>query len=69
MQVIDRIEGMKGHHMPWKGTLAPAVRRQVGVFKDSVLQLLARDADERPSMAAFCKSCDRVLSGSTTVRL
>lgn len=66
---MDRIEGLNGLKFPWEGTMSPAVRRQLGVFRDSVLQLLARDPEQRPSMEEFCLSCDRVLAGSTSVQV
>lgn len=69
MQAMDRIEGVNCMKLPWEGALLPTVRRQLGVFKDSVLKLLARDPAERPSMEQFCISCDRVLAGSTSVQL
>lgn len=69
MQVVDRIEGIMGLQLPWEGSLSPAVRMQLGIFKSSVLKLLARDPAERPSMEEFCLSCDRVLAGTTTVHL
>ena len=69
MQVMDRIEGLNGLTLPWEGDLTPAVRRQLGIFRGSVLQLLARDPAQRPSMEEFCMSCDRVLAGSTSVQL
>lgn len=69
VQVMDRIEGVQGLQLPWEGTLSPAVRTQLGIFRSSVLKLLARDPDERPSLEEFCVSCDRVLAGTTTVQL
>lgn len=69
LQVMDRIEGRNGLQLPWEGTMPPVVRRKLGVFKASVLKLLARDPAERPSMKEFCTSCDRVLAGSTSVQL
>ena len=69
LQVMDRIEGLNGLQMPWEGTLPPALRRQLGIFKTHVLQLLARDASQRPSMDDFCMACDRALAGSTSVQL
>ena len=70
VQVMDRIEGMNGQQLPWEGTdLTPAHRRRLGVFKASIVQLLARDPAQRPSMQHFCDSCNRVLAGSTTVQV
>lgn len=69
VQVMDRIQGQNGLSLPWEGTLSPVVRRQLGIFRASVLQLLSRNPSERPSMAEFCVSCDRVLAGSTSVQL
>ena len=66
---MDRIEGLNGLKLPWEGALTPAVRRQLGIFRSQVLQLLARDPAQRPSMVDFCKSCDRALAGSTSVQL
>lgn len=68
-QVMDRIQGLNGRKLPWEGTLAPATRRQLGVFKATILKLLARDPEDRPSMTEFCFACDRVLAGSTSVKL
>lgn len=68
LQVMARIEGLQGLQLPWEGAMAPEVRRQLGIFKDSVLQLLARKPESRPSMEEFCVTCDRVLAGSTTVQ-
>lgn len=68
-KVMDRIEGLNGLQLPWEGTLPPAVRKQLGIFKNHVLQLLARDASQRPSMDDFCMACDRALAGSTSVQL
>ena len=49
VQVMDRIEGMNGQQLPWEGTdLTPAHRRRLGVFKASIVQLLARDPAQRP---------------------
>lgn len=69
MQAMDRIQGLNGLQLPWEGTLTPAVRRQLRVFRGTVLKLLARDPAERPSMQEFCTSCDRVLGGSTSVQI
>lgn len=66
---MDHIQGMNGLQLPWEGTVQPAVRRQLGIFKGNVLHLLARDPAERPSMAEFCRSCDRALAGSSSVQL
>lgn len=44
LQVMDRIEGVNGLMLPWERDTTPAVRRQLGVFKDSVLQLLSRES-------------------------
>lgn len=66
MQVMDRIQGRGRLNLPWEGIMPHVVRRQLGVFKGSVLQWLARDPAERPSMEDVCVSCDRVLAGSTS---
>lgn len=66
---MDRIQGCNGLHLPWDGSLSPAVRRQLGIFRESVLALLARDPGKRPSMEQFCVSCDRVLAGSVSVQV
>lgn len=55
-------------HLPWEGTLTPAVRRKLGVFKNIVLKLLNRDPTERLSMSEFCVSCDRVVIGTTSIQ-
>ena len=66
---MDRIEGVNGGQLPWEGiSLTPGNRRKLGIFRTSLMALLARDARQRPSMAAFCDTCDRVLAGSTTVQ-
>jgi hypothetical protein len=68
VQVMDRIQGLNGKELPWEGArLTPTARRQLGIFKNSVMQLLSRDPAERPSMEQFCVTCNSVLAGSTTV--
>lgn len=69
LQVMDRIEGRNGLQLPWEGTLPPTVRRKLGIFRNSIMHLLDRDPSQRPSMADFCMSCDRVLAGSTSVQM
>ena len=44
-----------------------ASRRKLWVFRSSLMSLLSRDPSQRPSMAKFCATCNRVLAGSTTV--
>ena len=66
---MDRIEGVNGGQLPWEGiSLTPGNKRKLGIFRTSLMALLARDAHQRTSMAAFCNTCDRVLAGSTTVQ-
>ena len=68
MQAMDRIEGMHGQQLPWEDAcMTPTNRRKLGVFCGILLPLLSRDPTQRPSMEAFCESCDRVLGGTTTV--
>lgn len=69
VQVMARIEGVNGLQLPWEGTLSPKLRRRLGIFRDVLLHLLARDPEQRPSMKQFCVSCDRVLAGSTSVQV
>lgn len=70
MQVMDRIEGVNGMELPWEGTsLTPDNRRQLGIFKATMLTLLSRDPVNRPSMEQFCESCNRVLACSTSVQV
>ena len=68
LQVMDCLEGANGRSLPWEGgNLSPGNRTRLGGLRTVVMQLLSRDADERPSMAQFCDSCARVLAGTTTV--
>jgi hypothetical protein len=69
LQAMDRIQGVEGHEpLPWdEQALSAPNRRMLGVFKNSVLSLLCRGPDERPSMEKFCETCDRVLAGTTSV--
>jgi hypothetical protein len=70
MQVMDQIQGRHGRMLPWEGSnLTPRDRAKLGVFASSVLKLLDRDPAKRPSMAKFCRICERVLSGSSMVRV
>jgi hypothetical protein len=70
VQVMDRIEGLYGQELPWEGArVTPAIRRQLGIFKAIITNLLSRDPVKRPSMSQFCDSCDRVLAGSTSVQM
>ena len=67
---MDSIEGLNGCEMPWEGaSLTPGTRRKLGIFRAPLMSLLAREPSQRPSMAEFCTSCDRVLAGSTTVQV
>lgn len=66
-QVMDEIQGVNGQLLPFEGALLTTkIKRRLGVFKNLVLLLLARNPEDRPTMAQFCASCDRVLAGSTT---
>ena len=66
---MDCIQGLNGKQLPWEGSrLTPKNRRRLGIFKSSVTALLSRDPRQRPSMAHFCYTCNRVLAGSTTVQ-
>ena len=68
VQVMDCIQGLNGKQLPWEGSqLTPKNRRKLGIVRGSLMALLTRDPSQRPSMAQFCDSCDRVLAGSTTV--
>jgi hypothetical protein len=63
---MDRIEGLNGQELPWEGqNLTPANRRQLGVFRGTLMELLNRDPAERPSMENFCDTCNRVLAGTS----
>lgn len=67
---MDRIQGMHGQELPWEGAcMTPANKRRLGVFRNSLMALLARDPSQRPSMERFCETCDRVLAGSTTLQV
>ena len=67
---MDRIEGVNGQELPWEGAcMTPANKRRLGVFRNSLMALLARDPSQRPSMSKFCATCNRVLAGSTTVQV
>ena len=69
-QVMDRIQGVNGRGLPWEDAhLTATNRRRLGVFRTSIMPLLSRDPSKRPSMAKFCSTCNRVLSGSTTVQV
>lgn len=62
---MDQIEGLNGQELPFEGSLlTPKVRQNLGVFKHLVLLLLARNPQERPSIAEFCETCSRILEGS-----
>lgn len=69
MQAMNRIEGVNGLTLPWEGTMTADARKQLGIFRDTILQLLLREPVHRPSMKQFCLSCERVLAGSTTVQV
>ena len=67
---MDQIQGLNGEMMAWEGNrLTPAKRNALGVFRNSLLKLLNHDPAQRPSMAQFCETCNRVLSGGTTVEV
>lgn len=68
LQVMDCIECHSGLQLPWEGTLPPAVHMQLGIFRETVLQLLVRDPEKRPSIEVFCEPCDPALAGSTSVQ-
>jgi serine/threonine protein kinase len=69
MQAMDRIEGLNGKQLPWEGQgNTRAIRKRLGIFKAPIISLLSRDPLERPSMAEFCNSCNRVLAGSSSVQ-
>ena len=66
LQVLDHIEGVRGQLMPWEGLrFLPTDKRSLGVFRVDTLKLLHRDPSQRPSMAEFCDTCNRVLAGTT----
>ena len=65
---MDVIQQRKGKQCPWEGSaLSPDVRKKLGIFKNILLELLARNPDKRPSMAEFCASCNRILSSTSNV--
>ena len=69
-QVMDRIQGLNGRGLPWEDAhLTATNKRRLGVFRTSLMPLLSRDPSQWPTMAKFCSTCNRVLSGSTTVQL
>ena len=69
VQVMDMIQGVQGKELPWEGaSLSFTHRRRLGVFRESVMRLLARDAAQRSSMREFCASCDRLLASNTIER-
>lgn len=52
---------------PWEaGSLRSDTRRQLGVFRKPVLELLRRDPAERASSQDFCAACLAIVSKSTT---
>lgn len=55
--------------LPWEGggSLRADTRRKLGIFQQPVLALLRRDPRDRPSMAAFCDTCNDIVTSSTTV--
>jgi hypothetical protein len=68
MQVMDQIQGKDGQLLPWEGErMNAAVKQKLGIFRHTVLHLLQREPAKRKSMAEFCETCNRVLSGTTTV--
>lgn len=53
--------------LPWEEErITPVHRRHVGIFYGTLLTLLARDPEERPSMREVCAACNRLLSSTTT---
>ena len=47
--------------LPWEGDrLTADVTHKLGVFAESVLALLSRDPDARPSMHEFAQSCEDI---------
>lgn len=70
VQVMDQIQGVNGQKMAWEGSkLTSKKRNALGVFRNSLLKLLNREPALRPSMAEFCDTCNRVLTGGTTVEV
>ena len=69
-QVMDRIQGLNGLSLPWEDENLTAVnKRRLGLFSTSLMPQLSRDPSKRPTMTRFCSTCNRVLSGSTTVQV
>ena len=68
VQVLAKLRGEQ--ELPWEGDLAeknPATRRQLGLFRESVLALLRRDPAQRASLADFCHTANSVFSSPTTI--
>lgn len=64
VQVMDRIVGVEA--LPWEDPqTAPALLRRFGHFRVAVMNLLARNPEERPSMPEFRQQCNRVLMHTT----
>jgi hypothetical protein len=70
VQVMYRNEGLSGSELPWEdASLTPVGRKQLGIFKSSVLTLLSHEPTKRLSMEQFCDTCNRVLASSTSVQV
>lgn len=66
MQIMDQIQGVNGEMLPWEGErLTPQVKSKLRLFHGTLLQLLHREPEERPSMKQFCRTCAKVLGDHT----
>lgn len=65
VQIMDRITGKQ---LPWEEDKNRSYFRQkLGIFKNTLLELLDSDSAGRPTMRQFSAACSSILGGSSSV--
>ena len=70
VQIMDRITAANGRQLPWEEESGRAhFRHRLGLFRNDLLALVARDPAARPSMRQFSAACAGLLSDGTVEQL
>ena len=68
VQIMDRITGANEKQLPWEEDNNRAYfRHKLGIFRNDLLSLVARDPAARPTMRQFSIACAGILSDGSTV--
>ena len=63
---MDRITGANEKQLPWEEEKNRAYfRKKLGMFRNTLLQLVHRDPAGRPTMQQFSAACENILVKST----